>query len=525
MLRRWWLIGLVLVIVAPAGLAQTNEGQPEDRGRGGRRARGQDGSQPGERGGREGRPQGRRGRRGPNVGRILDRVAEDLELDESQLAQLEEIKAAQEEAMGQFEQRRAAIREARDAGDEELADRLREEMRAEMEQSGGFRGMMTRTMESLDPILTEDQRTRLAEMRQQFEDRRARGQRRGRMLETLGEDLQLDETQAQQFEEIKAGHEERMQAFRERWQAVRDAREAGNDELAEQLGAELRSDMEEGGGPRESIEQALGQLDPILTEEQRGRLAEIRERNADRGGRGPGRQGDRGQRDRQRGDGQRQGRRDGNPMAGLADELQLDDGQRAQFDEMASANRSQRRERQTEIQALRRSLQEAKTGDDKNAIADIQTQIETLRADGAAADAAFYDQIDGILRADQKQILSDYRANAQAEKEIEDFPTDLRSTIRAAMRVKLDRDQRTQLKKISTDAKKSLSKARKEDRQNRSRDKAAEAALTANVKAGIMTMLTAEQQTKYVEELKRLSEKNGNRARPGNRARNRQTAI
>ncbi len=520
MLKRWWIIGLVLVVVAPAGLAQTNEEEPEDRGG---RASGQDGSEPGQRG-RQGRREGRRGRRGPPIGRILDRVAEQLELDETQMERLEEIKAEQEQVMQQFREQRAAIREAREAGNDELADKLRTEMRAARQEGGGMRGIITNAIESLDPILTDDQRGRLTEMRQSWQERRQRGQRRGRMLENLGEALQLDETQMTQFEEIRAGHTERMQAFRERWQAVRDAREAGNDELAEQLRDEMRSDMKEGGGPRESLQQAMDQLDPILTEEQRTQLAELRERN---GRRGEGRRGNRGERQRgQQGEGRRGGGAGGaNKTARLADKLQLDDEQRTQYDAMTAANKSQQADRKAKIQSLRKSLQEAKTAGDTVKVAEIKAQIATLRAEGAAASAAFYEQLDGILRMDQKQALADYRAAALAEKALKGFPTDLRTTIRAAMRVKLDRDQRTQLKKISKDAKNALSDARKEDRKNRSRARAAEAELTAKVKAKIVAMLTAEQKAKYQKELERLSRKSGKRARPRDEARPRQPAV
>jgi len=531
-MNRLFMAALVIAVLSAPSPAQVSDGEPQERdgdrvrsregrrdrgkvrrerGEAGRRDRGEGWRDRGEEGRRD-RGEGRRERRrGPRFGRMFDYIAEKLELDDEQMQQFEEIKAGHRERMEQFRQRREAVRQAREEGNDELAEQLRSEFRAEREEAGGPREWMRQAIESLDPILTEDQRERLAEMRERYQQRRE-GRRQGRerrsqqMFEDIAENLELNEEQAQQFEEIRAGHRERMEQFRQRREAVRQAREEGNDELAEQLRSELWAEREETGGPREWTQQAMESLDPILTEDQRGRLAEMREgyRKSRRG---------RGAQERRGGGEGRWGDRRRRMADDLPDQLGLDEQQRKQYTALVEAQGRKMRENQEKIQPLRDQLREARDSNDSKRFEALQAQIEALRSGGKTGEDAFFGQVEGILRADQVERFAEYRADAQFERGLDEIPADMRTLLRTARRLRLDKEQKAELKKVYNYAKKSWPKARRADKKNRSREKEAEAALTAEVRRRILEVLNEQQVEKFNEQLKRLDRKGGKRNR------------
>ena len=81
------------------------------------------------------------------------------------------------------------------------------------------------------------------------------------------------------------------------------------------------------------------------------------------------------------------------------------------------------------------------------------------------------------------------------------------------MRLRLSKQQKTELKKINNEAKKSWREARRTDKKNRSRERAAETALAADVRARILRLLDEPQVEKFNEQLKRLNRKSGARKR------------
>lgn len=337
-------------------------------------------------------------------------------------------------------------------------------------------------------------------------DRGDRGPRMGRMFDRIAEDLQLDESQQQQYDALVEAQREKMEAFGELRRAMREARENGDDAKVE----ELRAQMSEGNGPREFMQQFFESLNPILTEEQRAQLAERQERFRERRGRGRGGEG-----------GERPGRGGrGRMFRDLPEQLNLDDGQKAQFDEYVNSQREKMRKGFEEQRALRREMREAREAGDDARVEELRGQIDAMpRPDWGAGQKDMLTYVETILREDQKPLLSAFRDQMEIEgDDSENLPRDLRSVLRAAVRVRLDRAQREELKTISREARASLKEARRADRRNRGGDREAEQALAAKVKADIVKVLNEEQVAKFEEELKRTERSDrGNRERRRNR--------
>src|SRR5690606_11327497 len=102
---------------------------------------------------------------------------------------------------------------------------LREEMRAQREESMRRGGPVMEAIASINSILTESQQERFSALRSEMrEEQTAHMKSRfDARYERLAESLQLDEEQRMVMEEVKAAQVERMEMMRERWIAVRDA--------------------------------------------------------------------------------------------------------------------------------------------------------------------------------------------------------------------------------------------------------------------------------------------------------------
>jgi len=451
-------------------------------------------------------PRGRRGRGGPPIDRIFDRIADDLELDEFQREQLEDIKAAQRERMETFRQHRQTIREARAAGNDALADELRAEWRAERRASGrGPGGWMRDAIGNIESILTEDQITRFAELRNTYrQERRQRFERRSdERFDRLADDLELDASQIEQLDAIRAQQRERMEQFRENWRAVREAYDAGNDELGDQLRDAMRAQAQPGGGPRGMMRETLDAIEPFLDDGQKERLAEIRAEREQRRERRRRFDGDGPNRGRVRGPGP--GMMDaGQPdPAELADTLQLDAQQRTTFDTIAAQHVEQTATLDAQIRETQEKLDAARAAGDTAAIDALGQEMSHLQRRRGAINAAFLEQIDGILRLDQRPMMQAYRDGLQMHQDLADAPRDLRRVLRAAMRLRLHRSQKKQLRTIYTDARDTWGEARATDRRNRDRDRTAEQALATQVKSRIEAILDPQQLEQFNERLAR----------------------
>jgi hypothetical protein len=235
--------------------------------------------------------------RGPQfmLDRLSGRMAQTLELTEEQQVEFDAIveefrQRMNEGAAGPGERRRLReeMREARDSGDDAQADELRGQMR---EQRHGSQALMEEFFDRVEPILEGDQVERLTEMRERFAERGRRGDRRAGMqqlIEQIPGKLELDEEQQAQYDELVAGLRSGAEERRARWQEMqplmqelREARRAGD----EQRVAEIRSQLDEargaGGSPLEAF---FADLEEILRDDQKAKLAELREAAGDRRG-------------------------------------------------------------------------------------------------------------------------------------------------------------------------------------------------------------------------------------------------
>lgn len=521
MLRKHTILTALFVaaLIGPADwlAAQNTPRDPQSQDQGGRRF-----NQDGQRGRGNGpRGQGRRGR-GPDMDSFYDRVAKDLALDEDQKAQLEEIRAAQRERMETFRQRREAIRQAEDDGDQARADQLREEMRSEFEQNvGRRRGFMEETVQSIDGILTEEQRTQFATLQQNMRTEREQ-QMRDRFesrYAQIAEDLGLDEDQRQVLEDVKAAQIEQMEEFRGRWQAVREAYDNGNDALGDQLREELVGEMRDGGGPRQFMNQVWDELDPVLTDDQRELAQQLREergrgrRNRNQPEAAAETNGDAASAVVEQQNGETPVMQDGEVVKGAStaggDELQssleLTDEQMAGFAALQSQHKQKSAAITARMTALQAQIAAAEAEGDTDALERLNGELAEQQALFAAEEDNFYGQLDGMLNDEQKASLADYRADQQVNEELKDIPADLRTVLRAAMRLKLDRSQKEQVREMTKQARTELRKARELDKKNRDRSRTAEMALANRFKTRIRNLLTTEQSLKYTENLDKMT--------------------
>ncbi|RMF84016.1 MAG: hypothetical protein D6744_03785, partial [Planctomycetota bacterium] len=237
----------------------------------------------------------------PTPGRMLDRMAEmlrsRLSLDEQQQAELDEIVAAIREGIelngestdmqSVFEEMRAA----REAGDEQRVNELREQMRGRFRQMGET---VSALLDQVEPILNEEQAAQLAEMRERMRQRMREGDPRRRAQEAIRElrnELDLTEEQAAQFDELVEGLRsrgremgERMGEMRSVFEELRAAREAGDTEKVEQLRAQLE---EMRPNPRAWLEEFLDSVEQLVGPEQADIVQKYRDRLAEAA---PGRQ-------------------------------------------------------------------------------------------------------------------------------------------------------------------------------------------------------------------------------------------
>ena len=96
----------------------------------------------------------RRQRRDPmrRADRMVERLAEQLELDETQRSEVDTILESYRAEIQAWTPLRAEMRAAREEGD---TARI-EELRAKMEDSGGPRELFRHVIEDIEPILTDE---------------------------------------------------------------------------------------------------------------------------------------------------------------------------------------------------------------------------------------------------------------------------------------------------------------------------------------------------------------------------------
>lgn len=297
-----WIIALAVLTLTAGAFAQGNRGRGGDAERG--RARG---------GGLERGPGGPRGDfgRGPggrgmmSFDQITENLATELGLSESQRAQYEEIVTRY---VDQIDQHRASreqmrqlamdYREARQSGDMDRADALRDQMR---ELGGGRREMMEGFFNDVRAIVTPEQAATLDSFRDSLWQR-MQGEGRGRpdlrtLVRTLPDALEMTDTQRVAFDELIADYRAGMDERRDQWRELqplrrqmREARQAGDEARVAELEKQL-SEMRPQEG--DDVDALLDRVANMLTDAQKAKLEELRAQYGEsrrRGGEGSLRQ-------------------------------------------------------------------------------------------------------------------------------------------------------------------------------------------------------------------------------------------
>lgn len=392
------------------------------------------------------------------VQRMLDQLADDLELDESQRTQMQAVADEQGRRMREMGRLFRDIRQAERDGDDALAEELRAQLPERPAEGWNPR---TQFFDELEPILRDDQLLRLDEIRERFP---GRGEER---MNRFADDLNLDEGQRVQLEEASAELRSRMMAQGEQWRELRplydelrEAREAGDDELA----AEIEAEIEElRPNPGRGMEEFFDQVEGFLREDQipalnemRAEAAEMRQRFSERRGAEFGR-------DVEESAAETLGRLEEEVDLG---DLELTDEQRAEF---------------------ARTIEGLQARADQMSAAEVRAEAlgslkKVLREDQMGA----FDEI-------QRSVLT---ARQRGGVEVDD----VRVVLRAARAADLSREQMDKLKEIQRTAGVKYRQVRRDP------DKVAR--LAEEVRAEIETMLSAEQARAFERELERVTQRN-----------------
>lgn len=253
----------------------------------------------------------------------------------------------------------------------------------------------------------------------------------GRVVERMRADLELDDEQRVAFEELTAGFRQRMADAGARWEEMRAARESGDEARA----AELRRDMDPSRG-QEEIDAALDQLETHLRPEQIDKLDAMRDRM---------------ERDRAERDGFRR------LVTDLPDRLELNDEQKAQYDEVMAENRRAMGERFSAMRPLWEELREARDNGDAEAAAALQAQLDAQRPRLETQMGEIFSRLEPLLSDAQKATMHEFRdevlpASGEPESAAADAgdgkSLDAREVLRLARRVRLNDEQRESLREI-----------------------------------------------------------------------------
>lgn len=265
----------LIIALAALGLALPALAQPDPQ----RDRPARPGRQPAE--GLRGQWDGPRGRMPLSM--LIRRLPEELQLTDEQREQYDEIAEryrALTERGGPEELRELAqeYRAARERGDTARADELREQMRTAAQERTQ---LATKFLDEVEPILDEQQRRTLERFRDRVRRPEAAPLEMQRLLEVLPDELELNPEQRAAFDkfmaEYEAGRSEqraRFEELRPLMEELRAARAAGDTDRVQELQLEL---MRRRPAPVTPYA-VLQQLEPLLTDEQRTKLADLRER-------------------------------------------------------------------------------------------------------------------------------------------------------------------------------------------------------------------------------------------------------
>lgn len=300
-------------------------------------------------------------------------------------------------------------------------------------------------------------------------DQQPGGQRMRPMIDRLVRELELDEAQKAELDRILEGQREQMSEMRRAAQEMRAARQAGDEarlaELREKFG-----DVQRGGGAM--FDGIFDQLAPHLRPDQKAKLDTVRKDFA--------------------------ARQPGGPAAidwnDLAQQLKLDDAQRAKYDEIVERTRGEGGPGgpAEEMRGIYEEMRAARDAGDDAKVEELRAKIGDMRRAGGSRGEAALDEIAAILHDDQKAVLTRYRERvARGRGQQLDDP---RQIIRVARRLDLTEDQIDQLGQIEEDSQEQL----KDDTSREHR-----ATVAKNVTTKVRAILDAEQVKRFDEELSR----------------------
>jgi hypothetical protein len=287
-------------------------------------------------------------------------------------------------------------------------------------------------------------------------------------IERIREALDLDEEQRAEFDRIAAEFREKRgpgldnERMRELMEEMRQARQGGDSERVAEIRQELR---EARGGGR--LQEFLAEIEGILRDDQREKLAEIRERSAPR-----------------------RGLARGGPLAQfrrLRAELNLSEEQAARYDELFAELQEQLRQRgpgDDETKALIEELIKAVEAGDEARIAELKEQVSSRARNQDAIDR-FLAQVEEILEPEQVEILRGFRQRMRAGRGRDD----VERMFRVVRRLDLNDEQRQALRQIERDARREARDAR--------RNPEAMARLTERVREELRGLLTGEQVAEF----------------------------
>lgn len=304
-----------------------------------------------------------------------------------------------------------------------------------------------------------------------------------RMAARVSEELELDDAQRAQLDEIVAKQRQELQASRERFGKLREAREAGDTETVERLEAEIQQQRRPGRG-NDPLSQFGEQIRPILREDQLVKFDEMRARMQSQDGRrGRGRGGD---------------DATGRLARELPDALKLDDAQREEFSALLDAEREKRSE---QMRPLFEEMRAAREEGDDAKVEELRAKLERSRPNEDEGLARLFKSVEKLLHDDQKTLLSDFRKDFEEQRQGERaLGDDVRNVLRAAKRLRLSDEQSTQLRDIERSAQRDAREVKRDDKD-------AQTEIATRVRAEIEKILTQEQQEDFERGLERGGER------------------
>ncbi len=305
-----------------------------------------------------------------------------------------------------------------------------------------------------------------------------------RVASQLTQELSLTDEQQEQLDDLVTGfledHKDAQrpnpEQMREVMEQIREARQAGDDAKVEELRKQL--------GPvgNQAIAEFLGEVEPILTPEQKSKLDDIRDRLL-RPARGPTDPLER--------------------ITELRDELNLEPKQAKKFDsyyDKLSKDIQSSKMETSDMLGLVDELRKAAEEGDQDKVNQIREKLRASQDTGQAAVDEFFISLGNELDPEQLKIMDRCRDQLQRGGPGGDDP---RRLFQYAMRCDLSAEQKKELADMQREFAPQIREAR--------RDQKALTELSEQIETGIKEILTPDQLTQFEELKAKAAERPQNR--------------